>query len=67
MDYDAFARTLWTGRADAYERGFARLTVHAAGPLLDATGAGAGWRSPAGTTRRRQCSASPGRPSTRSA
>jgi SAM-dependent methyltransferase len=44
MDFDAYARRLWTGRADAYERGFARLTVHAAGPLLDAAGAGAGTR-----------------------
>jgi SAM-dependent methyltransferase len=44
MDFDAYARKLWTGRADAYERGFARLTVYTAGPLLDAAGVGAGTR-----------------------
>ncbi len=44
MDFDTYARRLWTGRADAYERGFARLTLHAAGPLLDAAGVGAGTR-----------------------
>ena len=31
MDFDSYARRLWAGRADAYEHGFARLTVHAAG------------------------------------
>ena len=40
MDFDTYERELWTGRASAYERGFARLTAHAAGPLLDAAGAG---------------------------
>ena len=44
MDFDTYARKLWTGRADAYERGFARLTVHAAGPLLDAAGVSIGAR-----------------------
>lgn len=44
MDFDTFARRLWTGRADAYERGFARLTAHAAGAVLDAAGVGAGAR-----------------------
>jgi SAM-dependent methyltransferase len=40
MDFDTYERELWSGRASAYERGFARLTAHAAGPLLDAAGAG---------------------------
>lgn len=40
MDFDSYERELWAGRAPAYERGFARLTAHAAGPLLDAAGAG---------------------------
>jgi SAM-dependent methyltransferase len=44
MDFDTYARKLWTGRAAAYERGFARLTVHAAGPLLDAAGVSIGTR-----------------------
>jgi SAM-dependent methyltransferase len=44
MDFGSYARKLWTGRADAYERGFARLTVHAAGPLLDAAGVSIGTR-----------------------
>jgi SAM-dependent methyltransferase len=44
MDFDTYARKLWTGRADAYERGFARLTVHAAAPLLDAAGVSIGAR-----------------------
>ena len=42
MDFDAYERGLWTGRAAAYERGFARLTAHTAGALLDAAGVGAG-------------------------
>ena len=37
-------RRLWAGRADAYEHGFARLTVHAVGALLDAAGVGTGTR-----------------------
>jgi SAM-dependent methyltransferase len=41
MDFDSYERGLWAGRADAYEGGFARLTVRAAGPLLDAAGVGA--------------------------
>jgi SAM-dependent methyltransferase len=44
MDFDAYERRLWAGRADAYERGFARLTAHTAGALLDAAGAAAGTR-----------------------
>src|SRR4051812_6431769 len=40
MDFDTYERELWAGRASAYERGFARLTAYAAGPLLDAAGAG---------------------------
>jgi SAM-dependent methyltransferase len=35
-DFDAYERDLWAGRAGAYERGFARLTARAIGPLLDA-------------------------------
>jgi outer membrane protein assembly factor BamB/SAM-dependent methyltransferase len=38
MDFDAYERRLWAGRATAYQRGFARLTAHTAGPLLDAAG-----------------------------
>jgi SAM-dependent methyltransferase len=44
MDFDAYERRLWAGRATAYERGFARLTAHTAGPLLDAAGVHAGTR-----------------------
>jgi hypothetical protein len=44
MDFDSYARRLWAGRADAYEHGFARLTVHAVGALLDAAGVGTGTR-----------------------
>ena len=44
MDFDAYERELWTGRADAYERGFARLTAYTAGALLDAAGVTAGTR-----------------------
>jgi SAM-dependent methyltransferase len=44
MDFDAYARRLWAGRADAYQRGFARLTAHTAGALLDAAGVTAGTR-----------------------
>ena len=44
MDFDAYERRLWAGRAAAYEGGFARLTAHMAGPLLDAAGVGAGTR-----------------------
>jgi ubiquinone/menaquinone biosynthesis C-methylase UbiE len=43
-DFDAYERDLWAGRAEAYERGFARLTAQAAGPLLDAAGVGPGIR-----------------------
>jgi hypothetical protein len=42
MDFDSYARALWAGRADPYEHGFARLTVHAVGALLDAAGVGTG-------------------------
>jgi SAM-dependent methyltransferase len=44
MDFDAYARGLWSGRAATYERGFARLTVHTVPALLDAVGAGVGTR-----------------------
>ena len=44
MDFDAYERRLWAGRATAYERGFARLTAHTAEPLLDAAGVTAGTR-----------------------
>jgi len=44
MDFDAYERELWAGRAAAYERGFARLTAHTAGALLDAAGVAAGTR-----------------------
>jgi SAM-dependent methyltransferase len=43
-DFDAYERDLWAGKAGAYERGFARLTAHAIGPLLDAARVGAGSR-----------------------
>ena len=43
-DFDAYERDLWAGRAGAYERGFARLTAHAIGPLLDAARVGEGTR-----------------------
>jgi SAM-dependent methyltransferase len=43
-DFDAYERELWAGRAGAYERGFARLTAHAIGPLLDAARVGPGTR-----------------------
>jgi ubiquinone/menaquinone biosynthesis C-methylase UbiE len=35
-DFDAFERVMWSGRAAAYERGFARMTAYTAEPLLDA-------------------------------
>jgi hypothetical protein len=38
MDFDAYERGLRAGRAASYERGFARLTAHTAGALLDAAG-----------------------------
>jgi SAM-dependent methyltransferase len=44
MDFDAYERRLWAGQATAYQRGFARLTAHTAGALLDAAGVGAGTR-----------------------
>ena len=44
MDFDAYERKIWAGRAAAYQRGFARLTAHTAGALLDAAGAEAGTR-----------------------
>jgi SAM-dependent methyltransferase len=44
MDFDNYERSLWAGRATAYERGFARLTAHTAGALLDAAGVRAGTR-----------------------
>lgn len=44
-DFDAYERDLWAGRAGAYERGFARLTAHTIGPLLDAARVGPGTRT----------------------
>lgn len=44
MDFDAYERELWDGRAGAYERGFALLTRYMVGPLLDAAGVGDGTR-----------------------
>ncbi|MHA6763514.1 class I SAM-dependent methyltransferase [Streptacidiphilus sp. PAMC 29251] len=40
--FDAFERRGWTGRSDAYQAGFARLTAHTVAPLLDAAGVTAG-------------------------
>src|SRR5689334_13994637 len=34
-DFDAFERSAWQGRAEIYDRGFARLTVRIAEPLLN--------------------------------
>jgi SAM-dependent methyltransferase len=44
MDFDAYERELWAGRAAAYERGFARLTAHTVDALLDAAEVAAGTR-----------------------
>jgi SAM-dependent methyltransferase len=44
MDFDAYERELWAGRAEAYQQGFARLTAHTAGALLDAAGVTEGTR-----------------------
>src|SRR5271157_4336990 len=44
MDFDAYGRSVWAGRGTAYERGFARLTAHTAGAVLDAAGVAAGTR-----------------------
>jgi SAM-dependent methyltransferase len=44
MDFDLYDRSMWVGRATAYQRGFARLTAHTAAALLDAAGVGAGTR-----------------------
>jgi SAM-dependent methyltransferase len=44
MDFDAYERRLWAGRAAAYERGFARLTAHTVGALLDAAEVAEGTR-----------------------
>ncbi|MCP2338023.1 class I SAM-dependent methyltransferase [Actinomadura rupiterrae] len=44
MDFDTYERDLWDGRADAYQRGFARMTAGSVGPLLDAAGVGPGTR-----------------------
>ena len=40
--FDAFERSGWAGRSEAYESGFARLTAHTVGPLLDAAGVTSG-------------------------
>ncbi len=44
MDFDAYERRLWAGRAAGYQQTFARLTAHTAGALLDAAGVEAGTR-----------------------
>jgi SAM-dependent methyltransferase len=44
MDFDAYERRLWAGRAPAYQQTFARLTAHTVGALLDAAGVEAGSR-----------------------
>ena len=44
MDFDVYERELWAGRADAYERGFAHVTRHMVGPLLDAAAVADGTR-----------------------
>jgi SAM-dependent methyltransferase len=44
MDFDSYERSLWAGRGAVYDRGFARLTAHTAGPLLDAASVEAGTR-----------------------
>ena len=43
-DFDDHERQRWAGRASAYERSFAPLCAHPAGPLLDAAGVAAGDR-----------------------
>jgi SAM-dependent methyltransferase len=43
-DFDLYERELWAGRAPAYERGFAHVTRHMVGPLLDAAGVTSGTR-----------------------
>ncbi|MFI6522240.1 class I SAM-dependent methyltransferase [Spirillospora sp. NPDC050679] len=43
-DFDAYERDLWNGRAAAYEQGFAKLTTHMIGPLLDAARVAEGTR-----------------------
>jgi SAM-dependent methyltransferase len=40
--FDGFERAGWADRAQAYEAGFAVLTAHTVGPLLDAAGVRAG-------------------------
>ena len=40
--FDAFERSGWAGRSEAYANGFARLTAHTVEPLLDAAGVGVG-------------------------
>lgn len=44
VDFDTYERDLWDGRADAYQRGFARMSAGSAGPLLDAAGVMSGTR-----------------------
>jgi SAM-dependent methyltransferase len=39
-DFDTYERALWVGRAGPYAQGFARLTAHTVGPLLDAAQVG---------------------------
>jgi SAM-dependent methyltransferase len=42
--FDSFERAGWVGRAEAYRRGFAVMTAHAVGPLLDGASVGPGTR-----------------------
>ncbi|MEV4252055.1 methyltransferase domain-containing protein [Spirillospora sp. NPDC049652] len=44
MDFDTYERDLWDGRADAYQRGFARMSTWSVGPLLDAADVASGTR-----------------------
>src|SRR5271154_3610114 len=44
MDFDAYERELWAGRAGVYERGGAGVAAHPDGALLDAAGVASGTR-----------------------
>ncbi len=43
-EFDAYERSLWAGRAAAYEQVFMQQSRHLTDPLLDAVGAGSGTR-----------------------
>ena len=51
-DFDRHERARWSGRADAYDRSFARLCAHPAAALLDAVGVGSGKVADARQARR---------------